>query len=149
MQANPQELRAEKFGMNHVWLDGDIACLANGHGAAMGTRDVIKLAGGTSANLLDLGGGQRGFIVISSNPKVKIFLVKIFGGIVKCEHDRRQLINVVKKVTLNTRLVVRLEGTNIELEKKIFAESELKIIPASNITAAGEKAVAAAHVYEP
>jgi succinyl-CoA synthetase beta subunit len=154
-QVNPQELRADKFGMNYVQLDGDIACLVNGAGLAMGTMDVIKLAGGDPANFLDLGGAAseaavtEGFIIISSNPKVRTILVNIFGGIVKCDMIAKGVINAVKKVSLKVPLVVRLEGTNVELGKKILAESGLKIIPASNITEAGEKAVAAARAYEP
>jgi succinyl-CoA synthetase beta subunit len=154
-QVNPMELRADKFGMNYVQLDGDIACLVNGAGLAMGTMDVIKLAGGDPANFLDLGGAAseaavtEGFIIISSNPKVKTILVNIFGGIVKCDMIAKGVINAVKKVNLKVPLVVRLEGTNVDLGKKILAESGLKIIPASNITEAGEKAVAAARAYEP
>jgi succinyl-CoA synthetase beta subunit len=147
---NPMELRAEKFGMNYVQLDGDIACLVNGAGLAMGTMDVIKLAGGDPANFLDLGGAAseqavtEGFIIISSNPKVKCILVNIFGGIVKCDMIANGIINAVKKVGLKIPLVVRLEGTNVDLGKKLIADSGLPIISASNITEAGEKAVKAA-----
>jgi succinyl-CoA synthetase beta subunit len=147
---NPMELRAEKYGMNYVQLDGDIACLVNGAGLAMGTMDVIKLAGGDPANFLDLGGAAsetavtEGFIIISSNPKVKCILVNIFGGIVKCDMIASGIVNAVKKVGLKIPLVVRLEGTNVDVGKKLIAESGLPIISASNITEAGEKAVKAA-----
>jgi succinyl-CoA synthetase beta subunit len=149
-QVNPMELRAEKFGLNYVQLDGDIACLVNGAGLAMGTMDVIKLAGGDPANFLDLGGAAseeavtEGFLIISSNPKVKCILVNIFGGIVKCDMIAKGVINAVKKIGLKIPLVVRLEGTNVELGKKLLKESGLPIIAANNITEAGEKAVEAA-----
>jgi succinyl-CoA synthetase beta subunit len=149
-QINPREIRAETFGLNYVQLDGDIACLVNGAGLAMGTMDVIKLAGGDPANFLDLGGAAseeavtEGFVIISSNPKVKTILVNIFGGIVKCDMIAKGVINAVKKVGLKIPLVVRLEGTNVDQGKKILKESGLPIITASNITEAGEKAVEAA-----
>jgi succinyl-CoA synthetase beta subunit len=136
--------------MNYVQLDGDIACLVNGAGLAMGTMDVIKLAGGDPANFLDLGGAAseaavtEGFIIISSNPKVRCILVNIFGGIVKCDMIALGIINAVKKVGLKIPLVVRLEGTNVDIGKKLIADSGLPIISASNITEAGEKAVKAA-----
>ena len=149
-QVNPMELRAEKYGLNYVQLDGDVACLVNGAGLAMATCDVIKLAGGEPANFLDLGGGAseaavtEGFLIISSNPKVKCILVNIFGGIVRCDMIAKGVINAVKKVGLKIPLVVRLEGTNVELGKKLIEESGLPIISASNLTEAGEKAVQAA-----
>ena len=149
-EIDPKEIRAEKFGLNYVPLDGDVACLVNGAGLAMATMDVIKLAGGEPANFLDLGGGAsekavtEGFEIISSNPKVKCILVNIFGGIVKCDMIAKGVIAAVKKVGLKIPLVVRLEGTNVELGKKILQESGLKIIAASNITEAGQKAVLAA-----
>jgi len=149
-EVDPMEIRAEKFGLNYVPLDGDVACLVNGAGLAMGTMDVIKLSGGEPANFLDLGGGAsekavtEGFEIISSNPKVRCILVNIFGGIVKCDMIAKGVIAAVKKVGLKIPLVVRLEGTNVELGKKILSESGLPIIPASNLTEAGEKAVLAA-----
>ncbi|KAH0784996.1 succinate-CoA ligase [Histomonas meleagridis] len=152
-QVNPMELRAEKYGLNYVQLDGDIACLVNGAGLAMATMDVIKLSGGDPANFLDLGGAAsekavtEGFLIISSNPKVKAILVNIFGGIVKCDMIAKGVIAAVKKVGLKIPLVVRLEGTNVELGKKLLKESGLPIIPASNLTEAGEKAVHAARSH--
>ena len=149
-QVNPMEIRAEKFGLNYVPLDGDIACLVNGAGLAMATMDVIKLAGGDPANFLDLGGAAseeavtEGFEIITSNPKVKAILVNIFGGIVKCDMIAKGVIGAVKKVGLKVPLVVRLEGTNVDMGKKLFKESGLPIITASNLTEAGEKAVEAA-----
>jgi succinyl-CoA synthetase beta subunit len=144
------EQRAEKYGLNYVPLDGDIACLVNGAGLAMATMDVIKLSGGEPANFLDLGGGAseeavtEGFNIIASNPKVKAILVNIFGGIVKCDMIAKGVIAAVKKTGLKIPLVVRLEGTNVEMGKKLLRESGLAIIPASNITEAGVKAVEAA-----
>lgn len=149
-EVSPLELRAEKFGLNYVPLDGDVACLVNGAGLAMATMDVIKISGGEPANFLDLGGGAseaavtEGFEIISSNPKVKCILVNIFGGIVKCDMIAKGVIAAAKKVGLKVPLVVRLEGTNVELGKKILSESGLPIIAASNLTDAGEKAVKAA-----
>ncbi|OHT06187.1 Succinyl-CoA ligase [GDP-forming] subunit beta, hydrogenosomal [Tritrichomonas foetus] len=147
---NPLELRAEESGLNYVPLDGDIACLVNGAGLAMATMDVIKLAGGDPANFLDLGGAAsektvtEGFEIITANPKVKAILVNIFGGIVKCDIIAKGVIGAIKKVGLKIPLVVRLEGTNVDLGKKIFKESGLPIISASNLREAGEKAVLAA-----
>ena len=149
-EVDPMEIRAEKFGLNYVPLDGNVACLVNGAGLAMATMDVIKLAGGEPANFLDLGGGAsekavtEGFEIISSNPKVRCILVNIFGGIVKCDMIAKGVIAAVKKVGLKIPLVVRLEGTNVELGKKLLEESGLPIISASNLTEAGLKAVAAA-----
>lgn len=149
-QINPMELRAEKFGLNYVPLDGDIACLVNGAGLAMATMDVIKLSGGDPANFLDLGGAAseeavtEGFEIITANPKVKAILVNIFGGIVKCDMIAKGVINAVKKVGLKIPLVVRLEGTNVDMGKELFRKSGLPIISASNLTEAGEKAVEAA-----
>ena len=144
---NPLELRADKFGMNYVQLDGDIACLVNGAGLAMGTMDVIKLNGGDPANFLDLGGAAsekvvtEGFMIISSNKNVNCILINIFGGIVKCDMIAKGVINAVKKVGLKVPLVVRLEGTNVEEGKRLLRESKLPIIPASNLKEAGEMAV--------
>ncbi|KAK8892123.1 hypothetical protein M9Y10_029346 [Tritrichomonas musculus] len=152
-QINPMELRAEKFGLNYVPLDGDIACLVNGAGLAMATMDVIKLAGGDPANFLDLGGAAseeavtEGFEIITSNPKVKAILVNIFGGIVKCDMIAKGVIGAVKKVGLKVPLVVRLEGTNVDMGKKLFKQSGLPIVTASNLTEAGEKAVEAARQH--
>ena len=149
-QVNPMELRAEKYGLNYIQLDGEVACLVNGAGLAMATCDVIKLAGGEPANFLDLGGGAseeavtEGFLIISSNPKVKCILVNIFGGIVRCDMIAKGVINAVKKTGLKIPLVVRLEGTNVEEGKRLLKESGLPIITAANLTEAGEKAVAAA-----
>jgi len=146
-QINPLELRADKFGMNYVQLDGDIACLVNGAGLAMGTMDVIKLAGGDPANFLDLGGAAsekvvtEGFLIISSNKNVNCILINIFGGIVKCDMIAKGVIAAVKKVGLKVPLVVRLEGTNVEEGKRLLRESKLPIIPASNLKEAGEMAV--------
>ena len=128
---NPLELRADKFGMNYVQLDGDIACLVNGAGLAMGTMDVIKLNGGDPANFLDLGGAAsekvvtEGFMIISSNKNVNCILINIFGGIVKCDMIAKGVINAVKKVGLKVPLVVRLEGTNVEEGKRLLRESKL------------------------
>ena len=150
----PEEIRAEKFGLNYVPLDGNIACLVNGAGLAMATMDVIKISGGDPANFLDLGGAaseaavSAGFEIISSNPNVKAILVNIFGGIVRCDMVAKGIINAFKKVGLKVPLVVRLEGTNVAAGKKLLKESGLPIIPASNLTEAGVKAVKAAKEFD-
>ena len=149
-QVSKFELEAEKYGLNYVPLDGDIACLVNGAGLAMATMDVIKLSGGDPANFLDLGGAaseeavSAGFQIISSQPHIKAILVNIFGGIVRCDMVAAGVINAFKKVGLKVPLVCRLEGTNVEAGKKLIRESGLPIIPASNLTEAGIKAVEAA-----
>jgi len=152
-QVNPLELRADKFGMNYVQLDGDIACMVNGAGLAMGTMDVIKLNGGDPANFLDLGGAAsekvvtEGFLIITSNKNVHCILINIFGGIVKCDMIAKGVINAVKKVGLKVPLVVRLEGTNVEEGKRLLRESKLPIIPAGNLKEAGEIAVKVAKEF--
>ena len=149
-QVSKFELEAEKYGLNYVPLDGDIACLVNGAGLAMATMDVIKLSGGDPANFLDLGGAASeqavtaGFQIISSQPHIKAILVNIFGGIVRCDMVAAGVIAAFKKIGLKVPLVVRLEGTNVEAGKKLLRESGLPIIPASNLTEAGIKAVEAA-----
>ena len=150
-QVNPFEIRAEKYGLNYVPLDGNVACLVNGAGLAMATMDVIKLAGGDPANFLDLGGAAseaavtEGFTIISSQSHVKAILVNIFGGIVRCDMVAAGVIAAFKKVGLKVPLVVRLEGTNVDAGKKLIRESGLPIIPADNLTDAGIKAVKAAN----
>ena len=149
-EEDPAEVEASKFDLNYIQLDGDIGCLVNGAGLAMATMDTIKLYGGSPANFLDVGGGAtaekvtEAFKIMLKNPKLKAILVNIFGGIMKCDTIANGVITAVKEVGLKVPLVVRLEGTNVDLGKKILADSGLPIISADNMGDAAEKVVAAA-----
>ncbi|HKY02894.1 MAG TPA: succinate--CoA ligase subunit beta, partial [Burkholderiales bacterium] len=144
------EIEASKFDLSYISLDGTIGCLVNGAGLAMATMDAIKLYGGSPANFLDVGGGAtadkvtEAFKIMLKNPSLKAILVNIFGGIMKCDVIATGVVQAAKEVKLHVPLVVRLEGTNVDLGKKILAESGLPIISANNIRDAAEKAVAAA-----
>ncbi len=148
-EEDPAEVEASKFDLTYISLDGNIGCLVNGAGLAMATMDTIKLYGATPANFLDVGGGAteekvtEAFKIMLGNPKVKAILVNIFGGIMKCDTIASGVVAAAKQVTLNVPLVVRLEGTNVELGKKILADSGLPIISASDMGDAAQKAVAA------
>ncbi len=144
------EIEASKFDLSYISLDGDIGCLVNGAGLAMATMDIIKLYGGAPANFLDVGGGAttekvtEAFKIMLKSPGLKAILVNIFGGIMKCDVIATALTEAAKVVALSVPLVVRLEGTNVDLGKKILAESGLPIISANNMADAAEKVVAAA-----
>ena len=148
-EEDPNEVEAKKYDLNYVQLDGEIGCLVNGAGLAMATMDVIKLYGSSPANFLDVGGGATrekvtaAFKIILSDPKVKAILVNIFGGIMKCDVIAEGVIEAVKEVNLRVPLVVRLEGTNVDLGKKRLADSGLPIHSASTLSEAAEKAVKA------
>ncbi|MBO1073577.1 ADP-forming succinate--CoA ligase subunit beta [Roseomonas marmotae] len=148
-EMDPKELEAAKHDLNYVALDGEIGCMVNGAGLAMATMDIIKLYGSSPANFLDVGGTAtaervtEAFRIITSDSNVKAILVNIFGGIAKCDMIANGIVEAAKTLTLSVPLVVRLEGTNVELGKKILAESGLKIIPADNLADAAEKVVAA------
>ncbi len=148
--SSPAERRAHKVGIAYIQLDGTIGCLVNGAGLAMGTMDIIKLHGGEPANFLDVGGGANeqqvteAFKIILSDKKVKAVLVNIFGGIMKCDVIAAGILAAVKKVGLERPLVVRLEGNRVEEGRKLLADSGLKITPATDLTDAAKKAVAAA-----
>lgn len=150
LEENAQDVEASKYELAYIALDGNIGCLVNGAGLAMATLDIIKLAGGTPANFLDVGGGAskekvtQAFKLILKDPKVKAILVNIFGGIMKCDVIAEGVIAAAKELQLKVPLVVRLEGTNVELGKKILSESGLKITAADDLADAAEKAVAAA-----
>ena len=143
------EIEASKHDLNYISLDGNIACLVNGAGLAMATMDIIKLYGGSPANFLDVGGGAtaekvtEAFKIMLKNSNVKAILVNIFGGIMKCDVIAQGLVTAAKQTGLPIPLVVRLEGTNVDLGKKILAESGLPIISASNMADAAQKAVQA------
>jgi succinyl-CoA synthetase beta subunit len=149
-EEDPKETQAKEYDLQYIALDGDIGCMVNGAGLAMATMDVIKLNGGKPANFLDVGGGAdedkvtAAFKIILSDPRVKAVLVNIFGGIMKCDVIANGIVAAAKQVGLSIPLVVRLEGTNVELGRDILAHSELKIIPADDLGDAARKAVQAA-----
>lgn len=149
-QEDEREAHAAKFELNYVALDGNIGCMVNGAGLAMGTMDIIKLHGGEPANFLDVGGGAtkervtEAFKIILSDSNVKAVLVNIFGGIVRCDLIAEGIIGAVKEVGVKVPVVVRLEGNNAELGTKVLAESGLNIIAAEGLTDAAKKVVAAA-----
>ncbi|HSS47192.1 MAG TPA: ADP-forming succinate--CoA ligase subunit beta [Burkholderiales bacterium] len=149
-EEDPAEIEASKFDLSYIPLDGNIGCLVNGAGLAMATMDIAKLYGGSPANFLDVGGGAttekvaEAFKIMLRNPKVKAILVNIFGGIMKCDVIAEGIVAAAKQVRLSTPLVVRLEGTNVDLGKKILAESGLLIISGTNMADAAQKVVAAA-----
>ncbi len=149
-EEDPAEVEASKFDLSYVSLDGDIGCMVNGAGLAMATMDIIKLYGGAPANFLDVGGGAskekvtEAFKLMLRNPALKAILVNIFGGIMKCDIIAEGVVAAAREVHLAVPLVVRLEGTNVDLGKKILAESGLAIISANDMADAAQKAVAAA-----
>ena len=148
-EEDPKELAASKFDLNYIALDGEIGCMVNGAGLAMATMDIIKLYGAEPANFLDVGGGAtkekvtEAFKIITSDPNVKGILVNIFGGIMRCDIIAEGVIAAVQAVGLKVPLVVRLEGTNVELGKKILNESGLAVIAADDLADAAEKIVKA------
>jgi len=148
-EMDPKELDATRHDLNYVALDGEIGCMVNGAGLAMATMDIIKLYGSSPANFLDVGGTAdaarvtEAFRIITSDANVKGILVNIFGGIAKCDMIATGIVEASKNLSLSVPLVVRLEGTNVELGKKILAESGLAIIPADNLADAAQKAVEA------
>lgn len=144
-EENPFEIEALKFGLSYVKMDGNIGCMVNGAGLAMATMDIIKHYGEEPANFLDVGGGatkekvKEAFKIILSDPSVKAILVNIFGGIMKCDIIAEGIIAAAKELSIKVPLVVRLEGTNVELGKSILAKSGLAIIPADNLEDAASK----------
>jgi succinyl-CoA synthetase beta subunit len=148
-EMDPKELEAVRNDLNYVALDGEIGCMVNGAGLAMATMDIIKLYGSSPANFLDVGGTANAarvteaFRIITSDANVKAILVNIFGGIAKCDMIAEGIVAATRTLHLSVPLVVRLEGTNVDLGKKILAESGLAIIPADNLADAAQKAVAA------
>ena len=148
-EEDPSELEAARHSLNYVKLDGKIGCMVNGAGLAMAPMDIIKLYGSEPANFLDVGGGATkervttAFKLILSDPNVEGILVNIFGGIMRCDVIAEGVVAAAREVSLNVPLVVRLEGTNVELGKKIMAQSGLPIIAADNLADAAEKVVKA------
>ena len=149
-QENEKETRARQFDLSYIALDGNIACMVNGAGLAMGTMDIIELHGGRPANFLDVGGGTdarkvaEAFKLIVSDPRVEAILVNIFGGIVRCDLIAEGIIAAVGEAGVDVPVVVRLEGTNVERGRQLLAESGLAIVPAQSLADAAAKAVGAA-----
>ena len=149
-EEDPVEIEASKHELSYIPLDGNIGCLVNGAGLAMATMDIIKLYGGNPANFLDVGGGAtaekvtEAFKLMLRNPKLQAILVNIFGGIMKCDVIAQGVVAAAREVQLNVPLVVRLEGTNVDLGKQILADSGLPIISAADMADAAQKAVNAA-----
>jgi succinyl-CoA synthetase beta subunit len=148
-EEDPAETEAAKWALNYVKLDGQIGCMVNGAGLAMATMDIIKLYGAEPANFLDVGGGATkervtaAFKIILKDPNVEGILVNIFGGIMRCDVIAEGVVAAAREINLHVPLVVRLEGTNVELGKKILKESGLKITSAENLADAAEKIVKA------
>jgi succinyl-CoA synthetase beta subunit len=149
-EEDPKEAQAKEHDLSYVALDGDIACMVNGAGLAMATMDIIKLSGGQPANFLDVGGGANeakvtaAFKILLSDPRVKAVLVNIFGGIMKCDVIANGIVAAARQIGISVPLVVRLEGTNVELGKAILAQSALPITSADDLGDAARKAVQAA-----
>jgi succinyl-CoA synthetase beta subunit len=146
-EEDPKEIEASKYDLSYISLDGNIGCMVNGAGLAMATMDIVKHYGGDPANFLDVGGGAtaekvtEAFKIILSDPNVKGIFVNIFGGIMKCDVIAEGVVEAAKQVGLKVPLVVRLEGTNVDLGKKILAESDIDIIAADSMSDGAEKIV--------
>jgi len=144
-----KEIEASKHDLNYIALEGTIGCMVNGAGLAMATMDIIKLYGATPANFLDVGGGATkekvaaAFKIITSDPSVKGILVNIFGGIMRCDVVAEGVVAAVREVGLTVPLVVRLEGTNVELGKKVIRQSGLNVVSADDLDDAAQKIVRA------
>ncbi|MFN9742079.1 MAG: ADP-forming succinate--CoA ligase subunit beta [Acidobacteriota bacterium] len=143
------EIEASKFDLNYIKLDGNIACMVNGAGLAMATMDIIKLAGGEPANFLDVGGGasqervENAFRILLADENVKAVLIKIFGGIVRCDMVARGVVEAARKLGVTVPIIVRLEGTNVEEGQRVLQESGMNFIVAQGMRDAAEKSVAA------
>ena len=146
-EETPLDVEASKYGLNYIKLDGSVGCMVNGAGLAMATMDIIKLAGGEPANFLDVGGGaspeqiENAFRILSSDPSVRAVFINVFGGILRCDRLAEGVITAVKKLGLQMPVVVRMEGTNVELGKKMLAESGLNFATADDMGAGAKKAV--------
>ncbi len=150
-EETPLEVEASKYSLNYVKLDGNVGCMVNGAGLAMATMDIIKLAGGEPANFLDVGGGaspeqiENAFRILISHSKVKAVLINIFGGILRCDRLAEGVIAAVRKLDVKIPVVIRMEGTNVELGRKMLAESGLNFTNADGMGDAAQKAVRLAH----
>ena len=149
-EEDPLEIRASRYGINYIRLDGTIGCMVNGAGLAMATMDIIKLAGGSPANFLDVGGGanaeqvRNAFQILLADKNVKAVLINIFGGIMRCDIVAGGVVEAAKALGLNIPVIVRLEGTNVEQGREILQNSGLKFTVADGMKDAAEKAVALA-----
>src|SRR5580693_8475894 len=149
-EEDPLEVEASKFGLNYIKLDGDIACMVNGAGLAMGTMDIIKYAGGSPANFLDVGGGataeqvKNAFRILLSDPGVKAVLINIFGGILRCDTLATGVVAAARDLGIKVPIVIRMEGTNVELGRKVLEESGFNFTVADGMKDAAEKIVALA-----
>jgi len=149
-EEDPTEVEADKFHLNYIKLDGNVGCMVNGAGLAMGTMDIIKHKGGEPANFLDVGGGanvdtvKNGFRIILSDENVKAVLINIFGGIVRCDRVANGIIQAVSELGLTVPVVVRLAGTNADIAKELLDNSDVDIIGAETLEEAAEKVVSAA-----
>jgi succinyl-CoA synthetase beta subunit len=146
-EEDPLEVEASKFGLNYIKLDGNVACMVNGAGLAMATMDIIKYAGGNPANFLDVGGGataeqvRNAFRILLSDKNVKAVLINIFGGILRCDTLASGVVGAARELDIKIPIVVRMEGTNVELGQKILAESGLNFTIADGMKDAAEKVV--------
>ena len=149
-EEDPLEVKASNYNLNYIRLDGNVGCMVNGAGLAMATMDIIQYAGGQPANFLDVGGGaneeqvRRGFEIILGDPNVKAVLINIFGGIMRCDIVANGVVAAAKSLGIEVPVVVRLEGTNVELGQKILKESGLRFTVANGMKDAAEKVVAQA-----
>jgi succinyl-CoA synthetase beta subunit len=143
----PLDVEASKYGLNYIKLEGNVGCMVNGAGLAMATMDIIKLAGGAPANFLDVGGGasaeqiENAFRILSSDPSVKAVLINVFGGILRCDRLAEGVIAAVRTLGLKIPVVIRMEGTNVELGKAMLAESGLNFVSADGMGEAAEAVV--------
>jgi succinyl-CoA synthetase beta subunit len=148
LEEEPLEVEASKYNLNYIKLDGNVGCMVNGAGLAMATMDVIKLAGGMPANFLDVGGGataemvKHGLEILISDPKVKAILINIFGGILRCDTLAKGLIEAASAIKLNVPVVIRMEGTNVDIGRKMLNESGLSLIVAETMKEAAQKVIA-------
>jgi len=148
LEEEPLEVEASKHNLNYIKLDGNVGCMVNGAGLAMATMDVIKLAGGMPANFLDVGGGattemvKNGLKILVSDPNVKAILINIFGGILRCDTLAKGLIEAASEIKLGIPVVIRMEGTNVDVGRKLLNESGLKLIVAETMKEAAQKVIA-------
>src|SRR5207237_7294898 len=148
-EEDPREIEASKYDLSYISLDGNIACMVNGAGLAMATMDIIKLCGGEPANFLDVGGGAnqekvaQAFKILLADARVRGVLINIFGGIMRCDVLAQGAVDAARELKVNVPLVVRMQGTNVDIGKKILADSGLPIISAETMAEAAEKIVGA------
>jgi succinyl-CoA synthetase beta subunit len=148
LEEEPLEVEASKYNLNYIKMDGNVGCMVNGAGLAMATMDVIKLAGGMPANFLDVGGGatvemvKNGLKILVSDPNVKTILINIFGGILRCDTLAKGLIEATSEIKLQVPVVIRMEGTNVEIGRQLLKDSGLRLIVAETMKEAAQKVIA-------